>query len=75
MAQHPHFLPSSISFSYHSRSGDGLDLGAVELVGLVDGILVPVRPVHPVLKQGHTERVFQVLHRVHHNPENQNRVV
>lgn len=50
--------------THHVGSCDWSDVFAVELVGLEDGLLVPVGPVDPVLEGGHRERVLQHVGRV-----------
>ncbi len=47
---------------------DGLSVLPGELVGFEDGVAIPVAPVHPVLKKGDAERVFQHVRRVEDNP-------
>ena len=49
--------------------GDGRRVLAVELVGLEDGVAVPVAPVHPVLEEGDAEWVLEHVRRVKHDPE------
>jgi hypothetical protein len=41
--------------------GDGSDVGASELVSLVDGVCVPLSPEHQVREHGDAERMPQVL--------------
>ena len=48
--------------------GDGRRVLAVELVGLEDGVAVPVAPVHPVLEEGDAERMLQHVRRIKHDP-------
>ena len=50
-------------------ASDGDWVGPVELVGLVDGVSVPVGPVHQVLEHRHAERVLQQTSREQNNPE------
>ena len=40
--------------------GDGGDVGASELVSLVDGVCVPLSPEHQVREHGDAERMPQV---------------
>ena len=39
--------------------GDGSDVGASELVSLVDGVCVPLRPVHKVREHG--DALFRIF--------------
>ena len=48
---------------FHVGGGDGRRPAAVELVGAVDGVRVPVAPVQPVLEDGDGEGVSQDLRR------------
>ena len=43
-------------------AGDGGGVAPGELVGPVDGVPLPVAPVHPVLEHGDAERVLELVH-------------
>ena len=47
--------------TYRVSGGEGGDVGPCELVGLVDGVGVPLCPVHQVREHRDTEGVSQVL--------------
>ena len=47
--------------TYRVSGGESCDVGPCELVSLVDGVCVPLCPVHQVREHGDTEGVSQVL--------------
>lgn len=52
------FVDNSIR-CYHMKGGDRLDILSIEFVGAENGFLVPVGPVHPILKCGDGERMSE----------------
>ena len=47
--------------THRVSGGEGGDVGPCELVGLVDGVCVPLCPVHQVREYGDAEGMSQVL--------------